>query len=248
MLIDNARSLAPLPPGMTLSKSGLDFTLTENDRIILVVQGDDGLWRMSEQPLLSLSAPGETPAEGEKLELLGSRKVGQIEVLENNSIRLRLASTWFFPTRCGEWVGEAVRQVRWEFTWYADGREITSVEAQQRRRAGTWHGQAVSLRTGGLVRRNYRRENAVRMAGTIARWNCLRCLRDQDSQRLMNDYLRPARLRPAIAEAGEFAPGDIDKDGFDQSQGCYFLRAKGGNCRFTVLPPTQAVLQPVFPG
>ena len=49
---------------MTLSKSGLDFTLTENDRIILVVQGDDGLWRMSEQPLLSLSAAGRNACRG----------------------------------------------------------------------------------------------------------------------------------------------------------------------------------------
>ena len=44
----------------------------------------------------------------------------------------------------------------------------------------------------------------------------------------------------------DYAPGDADRDGFDESQGCYFLAASRGHCRFTIFPPREGLLGPVF--
>ena len=44
-----------------------------------------------------------------------------------------------------------------------------------------------------------------------------------------------------------YAPGDSDRDGFDESQGCYFVKAtKSGHCRFTIIPPAGKLVAPVF--
>ena len=60
------------------------------------------------------------------------------------------------------------------------------------------------------------------------------------------NYLDPGQLKRAITDAETFAEGDHDRDGFDQSQGCYFVAAYAGHCRFSILPPPQGLLDPAF--
>jgi len=141
MLIDNARTIRPTPPGVVLRKSGLDYSLTLPGRAgkIDLAQGADGLWRLGGlQAEVRLGGPGEKAAGGgEHLELMGERRVGQVELLEHNRIRLRIANTWYFPTRAGEWASLAVRRIRWEHTFYADGRWVTEGMLNNDRRWGS---------------------------------------------------------------------------------------------------------------
>ena len=44
-----------------------------------------------------------------------------------------------------------------------------------------------------------------------------------------------------------YAPGDVGRDGFDESQGCYFVQAtEAGHCRFTITPPPGGLSRAVF--
>jgi len=251
MIVDNRRSLEPVPPGVELKKTGLDYSLALGgyDLPIPLAVSGDGLWRLGPyQPVVQVAAPGEAlPAEGEHLELMGERKIGAVDVLELNPVRIRLASTWYFPTRVGEWASLAVRQIRWEYTFYADGRWVTYVQLNNSGgreigalrlrfpRPAAWAGGEVSPE---LLVRN--------LVGPVGRWSCLIAPARLQRQTLETNYIRPGRIRAAIAVEGFFAPGDSDRDGFDESQGCYALAARGGHCRFTILPPVGGLVDPFF--
>ncbi|NQU76872.1 MAG: hypothetical protein HQ546_11225, partial [Planctomycetes bacterium] len=136
MLIDNRRQIADTPTGVQLHKTGLDYVLTLPgwDIPIYIAQSDDGLWRLGPyQPAVNLAAttnpdpspaqrPDDPPAQGvarEDLSAMGRRTVGNVELLEANPIRLRIRNTWYFPPQPGEWADMDVRQIRWEYTFYA---------------------------------------------------------------------------------------------------------------------------------
>ena len=252
MLIDNDRLLEPVPPGLSLRKQGLNYYLRlpgrPND--LALEQGSDGLWRLgADQTLLQLNAsPDEPSSRQERLEAMGLRRVGTVELLELNAGRIRLAATWYFPTQAGEWVSLGIRQVRWEYTFYPDGRWITHVELND---AGgddldsiqllapqpvAWAGCGVS---DSCVIRSPR--------GASGRWNFLTrpsATTDADAQQVMRDFLHPAQLRPTL---GDFVIASADEPtAFDPSQGCYVLQAQSGHCRFTVLPEAQGLIRPIF--
>lgn len=251
LLVDNGRELKPVPKGMRLRKDGLDYTiwLPFRDEPIRLTQGGDGLWRLgSDQATVQIVEPGlALPAEGERIELMGRRRVGCLEVLEANPVRLRLANTWYFPTRAGEWASLSVRRIRWEYTFYANGcwltyvelnnsggREIGSVRMWLKDKAA-WSAGAVSR---DLVIRPFR--------GPVGRWSFLIAPKSLQEKTLRENHLHPGAIEPTIAAPGLFAEGDCDRDGFDESQGCYFLKAVKGHCRFTIVPPTAGLLEPVF--
>ncbi|MDY6914610.1 MAG: hypothetical protein SVT52_09165 [Planctomycetota bacterium] len=251
MLIDNGRQIKPTPPGITLRKVGLDYTLrferpAESWELL---QHADGLWRFSRhQPVIQLAGPGQAlPADGEQMEQMGRRRLGQVEILEHNTVRLRLANTWYFPTRAGQWASMAVRRIRWEHSFYADGRRLTHLELNN---AGgkpihsvriafdepvAWFGHG---RAKQLVVEDF--------TGPVGRWDCLAAPHEGRGELMEANYLNPGRLKRAITEAGTFADGDHDRDGFDQSQGCYFIAACAGHCRFSILPPPEGLLDPTF--
>jgi hypothetical protein len=251
MLIDNARQIQPAPPGVELSKSGLNYALKlpGRDEPVRIEQGLDGLWRMGAlQAEVRLAGAGEKlPAGGEKLDALGSRRIGQIELLEHNEIRLRLASTWYFPSRAGQWASMAVRQIRWEYTIYGDGRcvvqgvlnnaggsEIAAVGVFSAADA-VFHGQSTGRQ---MVVNDF--------AGEVGRWRCLILPQGLSASVQAANYLHPGAIRPSVAEPDVRAAGDGDRDGFDESQGCYYLAAKGGQCRFMLDPPPDGLLNPVL--
>ena len=252
MLVNNRREFTSLPPGFALSKEGLDYRLTVAPLAeqISLIQCSDGLWRMgSDQTAIQVSSPGEQlPSVGEHMQLMGSRKVGYVEVLEANPMRIRLANTWYFPTRAGEWVSLAVRQIRWEYTFYADGRRVTNVELNNSggRDIGTfrmWLEREVAWSTGVLARDMVIRD----FEGPIGRWSFMQAAAGGlKRQRLEGNFIRPAQIDCTVADGQGFASGDEDGDRFDESQGCYYLQSINGHCRFRIIPSVDGVLDPIF--
>ena len=114
MLLDNRRPIAPLPPGLQMEKNALDYKLALEGRPepLEIRQNEDGLWRLgADQPLVQLATPKESlPESVERLAPMGNRRVGSVEILENNPLRLRIVNTWYFPSRAGEWASMAVRR------------------------------------------------------------------------------------------------------------------------------------------
>ncbi|MCK4602758.1 MAG: hypothetical protein KAU28_09850, partial [Phycisphaerae bacterium] len=224
MLINNYRRIGRTAKGIAVIKGGLDYriSLPYHSQPLALAQQADGLWRFGgSQPVMQLAAGARLPtASGpEQLTLLGPRKVGLVEIVENNPIRLRLVNTWYFPTRPGEWLSLAVRQIRWENTFYPDGRWVTHVELNNA--GGTKIGavrivlpQPVAW-AGGVVST---RRTTKRFAGPVGRWNYLFSPPGEPGRTLQKNYLNPARVVKAIATEGKFAPGDADRDGFDESQ------------------------------
>ena len=194
--------------------------------------------------------------EGRKVYALAVTFMPQVtlEILERNGIRLRLRNTWYFPVSGGEWItlgGEqgrqwslataGVRQIRWEYTFYWDGRIVTDVvinNAGGREIAGVRitapQPAAWSDGTRGPV------AEVTRLAGDVARFSFLITPAGVQKRRWESDYLQPARLRVDVGEM-DVVPGDAGGDGFDESQGCYRLRARAGRCRFAVVPWRRAV-------
>jgi hypothetical protein len=252
MLIDNRRTLQPAPSGMKLTKEGMNYALQLPGREapLTLTQSPDGLWRMGDaQAIVQLAPPsGPLPTGAtERLALMGSRVLGQVEVLECNPIRVRLANTWYFPTRAGEWASLAVRQVRWEYTFYADGRWITHLELNNA--GGQEIGSVRIIPLAGSVWAGTGAvgELAVRdFIGTVGRWDYLTVVGQAAPETMRQSYLKPGKLRKELAEEEAYAPGDAQKDGFDESQGCYFLAARQNRCRFTLVPPEGGVVDPVF--
>jgi len=254
MLIDNARQIQPAPPGAELSRSGLDYELKlpGRDEPVRIEQGPDGLWRMGTfQAEVRLAGAGEKlPESGEKLDALGSRRIGQVELLEHNEIRLRLASTWYFPSRAGQWASMAVRQIRWEYTIYGDGRCV--VQGLLNNAGGSEIAAAGVFTTtdAAFHGRSTGRQLVVNdFAGEVGRWRYLLLPQGRLGPLLAANYLHPWAIRPSVAEPDVRAAGDGDRDGFDESQGCYYLAARGGQCRFVLEPPPDApegLLNPVL--
>ena len=79
----------------------------------------------------------------------------------------------------------------------------------------------------------------------VGRWDWLTVPGDE-AKAVCQGYLKPGQLKLALAADGVFAPGDLDRYGFDESQGCYVLGARAGNCRFTIQPTAAGVRNPVF--
>jgi len=253
MLIDNRREIRPVPAGMRLLKAGLDYELHLPHRPapIRVCQGDDGLWRLGpDQPVLELRAVGAPRPSGTKvaedLSAFGGRRVGEVAVLESNAVRLRLASTWYFPTSAGQWASLAVRQVRWEYTFYADGRMVTDLVVNN---AGGRDISALRIRAPSPAAWSDGHKGGVREVrpfdGPVGRWSFLLASPSPKREIYEANYVKPARLvvRMGMQEASD---GDVEADGFDESQGCYHLRAKEGHCRFLLQPGVAGLADPVI--
>ncbi len=252
ILIDNTRLISPVPPGFSLRKDGLDYQLAlpNPSRRVDIRQGDDALWREGTlRPGLAVSAPGRPPvAVGESLERLGARRVGAFDVLEHNLARVRLRNTWFFPTRGGEWLSLSVRRLAIEYTLWSDGRCVTNIELNN---AGGLELGAIRLRSpapGAWANLGTRQEVLLSpFRGPVGLWQYLLPAAVPRGVVLEANYLRPPPVEITLGPKDVFAPGDADRDRFDESQGCYVLAAApGGHCRFTVTPGPEGLLSPAF--
>jgi len=252
LLIDNRRPMGPLPPRMRLDKSGMDYTLHLPGRFepVRIAQGDDGLWRLgADQTILEVMGAGTLPSPADRprevLDCFSRRRVGEVVILERNAIRLRIANVWYFPTSAGQWASLAVPQIRWEYTFYRDGRWVTDVTVNN---AGGREISAVRVTapaegvwadgTRGRVKQ------AARFAGVVGRWSFLTAGPGRLKKGFEANYLEPAPVAVRIGTV-EGDDGDSDGDGFDESQGAYRLRARAGNCRFTLTPKAAGLAEAV---
>ncbi len=256
MLIDNRREIPGAPRGVTIRKAALDYEidLPGRENPIRFALNADGLWRAGrDQTIVQLAAPGEAlPDAGEDLRRLGTRRIGRIELLEINPVRVRLANTWFFPRRAGEWASLAVRRIAWEHTFYADGRWVTAVELNN---AGGEEIGSLRLRFGEPVAlAGHGVTDALHVdgyAGPVSRWRFGRAANDMRRTTMLSNFLEPGRVRLLLGpDAREQAIGGIGRDGFDESEGCYVVTASRtgsvANCRFELVPPSEGLLDPVF--
>jgi len=249
MLIDNSRSLAPVPKGVCLQKLGLDYEISFPgfSQPLTLAQGSDGLWRLSRrQPTIQLAAPGQPlPVSGEHLELMGDRPVGRVELLEHNVVRVRLANTWYFPTRAGEWVSLAVRRIRWEYAIYGDGRWVSQMQLNN---SGGNEIGSVRLWLAGEAGWSYgvlSRDLVIRdFQGPVGKWSYLEPPNSLRGDTLCQNHMRPGRVRPIVGTLTPTAEGDDDGDGYNEAQGCYFVRSSNGQCRFVLVPPAEGLLDP----
>jgi len=253
MLIDNRRQITPTPSGMKLFKTGLDYELyvphrTEPYRL---VQHADGLWRLeADQAAVELSAVGAARREGgavaEDLSAFGPRRVGEVEVLEANAVRLRLANTWYFPRSAGQWESLSIRRIRWEYTFYGDGRRVTDVVINNAGGA-----EVASLRIGAPREATWSDGwvGRVRTAGSfpasVGRWSWLTPPDGEPGNHYGANFCKPGtvEIRMGKKEAGD---GDVAGDGFDESQGCYHLSSTDGHCRFLLRPPPEGLSDAVI--
>lgn len=67
-----------------------------------------------------------------------------------------------------------------------------------------------------------------------------------ESASLSEDYRDPVRIEPTVGRVVSDSPGDMDGDGFNESQGCYELAPIGGVLRFRFDPGRRLRHQPVF--
>ena len=249
LLVDNRRRIEPAPVGMEVFKEGLDYEirLPYGGGALRLAQCADGLWRLGPKGIILqlIGASDDASQEGERLGLMGPRRVGQVEVLESNRIRFRVSGTWYFPSSAGEWASLAVRRIRWEYTFYLDGRVIVHVELNNAGgeeirlvriklpNAGAWAGKGIS--------------DMLRVddpPGSVASWNCLLAAPQMQEHLLRANYLKPGTVRVDLGAKEWFSPSDADRDRFDESQGCYYLKAARGHCRFTIVPGKEGLLSP----
>jgi hypothetical protein len=240
MLIDNTRQLQGGPGGIVINKRGLDYSLTlpQWDEPVEFTLCPDGLWRMgARQPTVQLAAAGMPAGDAEQLEPMGGRRVGQVELLEVNRTRVRLANVWYFPARAGEWASLSVRQIRWEHTFYPDGRWITSMELNNSG-GGSIEGVAIrwpdNVALAGQGATNELLEASFR--GPIGRW-CWMQARGSRAGELLADYMEP----PIVSVDGKA----LDAKSFEPREGCYLVHARSTPCRLSVQPSAAAACRPV---
>lgn len=251
MLVDNVRELAGTPEGIRVARNGLDYVLSIRgwDFPMALRQGEDGLWRLSEGRIrLQIFGEEDSLANTEEyLDLLGERKIGQIEILECNPIRIRLANRWYFPSRGGEWRSLSVQKIVWEQTFYGDGRWVTSLEMNN---AGEREIRAVRLTSreptawsGGSITRELFEDT---FSGPVRRWSALRAAKSPAGDKALRNYLLPGRVEVRLGEEGHFVSSDKNRDHFDESQACYYFRSASRHGRFAWFPPEGGERNPVF--
>ncbi len=67
-----------------------------------------------------------------------------------------------------------------------------------------------------------------------------------EAESIAGDYQHPARLAAARGQVVTDAAGDLDGDGFNESEGCYELALDNGLLRFDFLPETRLRHEPLF--
>lgn len=260
MLIDNRREL-PAPTGCKLTKNGLDYTLQlPNRQPITISQCDDGLWRAgTDQAGVALGGQVNPPAggveptlphagggpESEKIAPMGTHRVGDVQILESNPIRLRLANTWYFPAEAGQWESLSIRQIRWEYTFYNDGRWITDLTFNN---AGgppvsdlALTAPAPAAWSDGQVAQR----RSFALSGSAGRWRYLTAPDGERKSDFERNFVKPARIQVRMGSI-ERADDDGRAGGFDPGVGCYRLRAEKGHCRFALEPVDGSLVAPVI--
>jgi hypothetical protein len=253
LLVDNVRRVPGTPEGLEVVRRGLDYTfrLPGRPEPVRLSRSADGLWRFGAwQVRLSAGAsggPGEPNASSpERLDPLGDRRIGEVELVEHNALRVRLINRWYFPWRGGEWASPSVRSVVWEHTFRADGRWIRHVELNN---AAGEPIQWVALRLNEPAAWSDGRIATARLvedfAGPVGRWSLMTAAPGPLRGRLLAEYAEPGELTATLGTPGRPArsPSGPAKS-FDARHGWYEVTARHGQCRFALSPRGAALHEP----
>ncbi len=248
MLVDNTRRIPGTPVGMGLVRRGLEYSLALPGwpEPITFGQDDQGLWRTAPlAPQLRLHRPGEPVAtEGEDLRALGERRIGAIELLEVSPVRVRLRNTWFFPPQAGAWLDPEVRQVRWDHTFYPDGRWVMQVLLSN---VGGEPVEAITLtlpQPAGWSDGHIGPTMTAPLEGPVGAWSLLLTPATDAGSAQRANFAQPPAVGIRLGRAVR-AAGDANGDGFDESQGCYRAEAVGGNVRLELAPGAVPLVRPI---
>ena len=249
LLVDNRRDIRPVPEGMRLARAGLDYDLylPNVPEPIKFRQGLDGLWRPSaHHAAVAIAAAGaDAPPAGmaEDLKAMGWHRTGEVSVLEHNPVRVQIANTWYLPAEGGHWKDMDVRRIHWVHTFYPDGRSITNVTARRMGEATV----TVTPPPGGIWWDGLRggRKLLPKAHGPERPWCFLTPSAGANREVHQRNYAAPVTPEIKMGEPAT-AYGDVGGDGFDESEGCYLLKAVSGHCRFFLPPPHGGLADPVI--
>lgn len=85
----------------------------------------------------------------------------------------------------------------------------------------------------------------VRSAHLLRFWP-LNLHASNEAERIVRDYKRPVRITPTGGRLKLDAPGDLNHDGYNESEGCYETELVRGRLRFTYDPGTHGRDHPTF--
>ncbi len=253
LLADNVRRLPGTPDGLEVVRRGLDYTfrLPGRPEPVYLSRSADGLWRFGASGVrLAMGASGESVDpngwRGERLAPLGNRRIGEVEVVERNALRVRVVNRWHFPWRGGEWASPSTRSVVWEHTFRADGRWVRHVEINN---ADGEPIEWVSLRLGepaAWADGPVASERLVeRFAGPVGRWSLMTAPPGPLRGRLLAGYAQPGELTASLGAPGRAGGERSGAEGaFDARRGCYEVTARHGQCRFALSPRGAALHEP----
>ncbi|NQU74839.1 MAG: hypothetical protein HQ546_00825, partial [Planctomycetes bacterium] len=112
-----------------------------------------------------------------------------------------------------------VRQIRWEYTFYADGRWITAVTINN---AGGEDLPGVRITTpmpaawsNGWIGKVL---TVSDFAGPVGIWSFLIAPPGSEGDSHLANFARPPPAMARLARPNSWAAGDADRDGFDESQ------------------------------
>jgi hypothetical protein len=253
VLLDNRRAIDVTPPGLGVRAEGLSWSVTlPGGEEIAIAPGPDGLPRLGvAQPVLRLRGVNQPPEpkvdpQQESVDWLGEVRIGLARLAEANALRLRFVLAWRFPAGVQPYNPILDRWVQWELTIYGDGREVLSVWLSN---AGGEPIRQVALTTktpvswaGGATQKQLIERDFI---GPVGRWNALLSAGTLPEEQVRGNYLAPAAVELDWARKDWYAPGDLDRDGFDESQGCYAVAARSGRCLFTLRPGREALVRPI---
>ena len=243
-LSDNRTSITPVPDGLTLYKTGLNYAIhiTGNKAPVLLTRHDDTLWRLDGQEDISFAGKGGNVSS--RYKYLAKYRIGQLQLLEHNAVRVRIRNSWLFPPWPGEWHLPAVRTIIREYTWYPGGRMVTDVQLNNVCGKPVYQVDICSKTVAWYGKGNSNHFTERNFVGPIATWSCLSQGDGRTIGSWERNFLDPVPVQKIIADGNIFAQGDRDRDGYDESQGCYCIAGMNGHCRFRFTPPKEGMPPP----
>ena len=235
LLLNNARRIDSTPAKLGLWLWGGDYALKLPGwaKPLRIERGPDGLWRIGEHHPAVTCGMGSSPTRPAS-EFLGVNRLGQLKIIERNRVRLRMESTWRFPLRYGAWMPVSMRYLRCRWTFYPDGRWVTELAMNN---------------SGGELMKSLRVKLPIKAAwsarktssnewltdshvGPMRRW-CYLLAPPATATEMYKSYLTPAKLEVGYGKY-VYVAGDVMGDAFDESQGCYVVGGRNGQCRFSL--------------
>jgi hypothetical protein len=140
----------------------------------------------------------------------------------------------------------AIPQIRWQHTFYADGRHVTHVEINNAGGEGLRGAELSSDEPVAWFGHGLSAILAAETPGeTVLRFDYLRAPSGPEAALLEQNYLAPAYVVAVLADRWP-DDGQPRTNHFNPATGCYELASRTGQCRLQLIPPPEGLLRPTF--